>query len=82
MVITTIRETVALVLGLDPARVDESTSPASVEAWDSERFVELVLALEESLGFQFTADEISSIATVGDIEAVAIARASTDGGTT
>lgn len=75
-----VRETVALVLGLDPASVNERTSPATVEGWDSERFVELVLALEERLGFQFTPDEISSIDTVGDIEAVARARMAADGG--
>lgn len=69
---TLVRDTVALVLGLD--HVDESTSPATVDGWDSERFVELVLALEERLGFQFTPDEISSIQNVGDIEAIARAR--------
>lgn len=77
--IASVRETVALVLGLDPASVDERTSPTTVDGWDSERFVELVLALEERLGFQFTPDEISSIDTVGDIEAVARARAAADG---
>jgi len=71
---TVIRDTVALVLGLDRATVDERTSPATVEGWDSERFIELVLALEEKLGFQFAADEISAIQTVGDIEALAAQR--------
>jgi acyl carrier protein len=78
--VTVIRETVALVLGLDPADVTESTSPASVDGWDSARFVELVLALEEKLGFQFSAEEIAAIQTVGDIEALTAGRISgTDG---
>lgn len=76
--IVAVRETVALVLGLDVASVGEATSPATVEGWDSERFVELILALEERLGFQFTPDEISSIDTVGDIEAVARVRLGSD----
>ena len=63
-----VRETVALVLGLDISDVSASTSPETAPAWDSVRFVELVFALEDRLGFQFTFDEIARMRSVADIE--------------
>lgn len=74
MVSAIIRETVARMLGLDPNAVNEATVPSNLEGWDSTLFLELVLALEERLGFQFDADDIARIHSVGDIEALARVR--------
>src|SRR2546427_5339838 len=68
LVLSAVRETVALVLGLDVSDVSASTSPETAPAWDSVRFVELVFALEDRLGFQFTFDEIARMCSVADIE--------------
>ena len=63
-----IREVVARVLGVDPSTVNERTRPADHEGWDSAQFIDLVLALEDRLGFQFDVDELATMQTVGDIE--------------
>ncbi len=68
---TAIREVVARVLGLAPERVDPTTRPAYIDGWDSARFVDLVLALEERLGFQFDIDELAAMRSVGDTEDLA-----------
>lgn len=66
-----IREVVARILGLDVNDVNETTRPADIEGWDSARFIDLVLALEERLGIQFDVDQLATIETVGDIEGMA-----------
>ncbi len=61
---------VGSVLGCPPGTVDENTSPDSVATWDSLRHMKLMLALEEELGVQFTADQIVEMNSVGLILAV------------
>jgi acyl carrier protein len=73
--VSAVRETVALVLGLDPAAVDERTSPQTEPRWDSMRHLDLVLALEDRLGVRFTIDELATLRSVGAIEAVVAGRA-------
>ena len=65
-----VRRTVADVLGVDVDAITAGTSPGEVEAWDSARHIELVLALEEALRIRFEPDEISTMESVAAIEAI------------
>ena len=58
---------VAAVMNVDAARIDRSLSPDTIGTWDSLRHVQLVLALEEAFGIQFTVDDIESMGTIGAV---------------
>jgi acyl carrier protein len=45
--VTTVEEFVAQVFGVDPAGIDASSSPETVEGWDSMGHLNLVAALEK-----------------------------------
>ncbi len=54
-----------------PAQVvREGVSPDSVEGWDSEKHVELVVALEETFGCMFEAEEVPELTSIDGMEAV------------
>ena len=44
-----------------------ASSPATVEGWDSVQHLNLVLALEQSVGVQIDPEEIERMKTLGDI---------------
>jgi acyl carrier protein len=43
------------------------SSPENVESWDSTQHLTLVLALEESFGFQLYPEEIEQMNNLGDV---------------
>jgi acyl carrier protein len=47
--------------------VDSTSSPNTIEAWDSLAQVGLLAAIEAELDMQFTADEMGEISSVADI---------------
>jgi acyl carrier protein len=54
------------------AKVEDGSSPGTVETWDSVRHLNLILALEEEYGFTFLPeemDEAKSIATIAQLVA-------------
>lgn len=51
----------------DSLVVTETTSPETVDAWDSMAQVGLLAAVETEFDLQFTADEMGSIASVADL---------------
>lgn len=61
------------VFGVPPDVVEQGIGPDSVERWDSEKHVELVVALEEHFGCMFEAEEVPELTSLEQIEA-AIAR--------
>ena len=61
---------VSNVLGYPIEQIDDDTSPDTVKTWDSLRHMKLVLALEEELGVQLTADQIVEMNNVALILAV------------
>ena len=63
-------QVVSSVLGVPQGEVNADTSPDNVKTWDSLRHMKLMLALEEELGVQFTADQIVEMNSVGLILAV------------
>jgi acyl carrier protein len=55
----------AEVLGLPPERLSEETSPDTTSEWDSLAAMNLVAALEETFGVEFTTTEIMRMRTIG-----------------
>ncbi len=60
----TIRRTLASVLGVPEASINDDTSPDSVEAWDSVAHLTLIMALEEAFGTSFTPEETMEMNSV------------------
>jgi acyl carrier protein len=56
-----ILSTLAAVLQLDRAAVNERASVDTVPAWDSLKHMDLVIALEDALGVQFADDEVAEL---------------------
>jgi len=47
-------------------RITASSSPETVENWDSVQHLNLVLALEEKFGLQLSPEEIEQMKSIGD----------------
>lgn len=58
------------VLDLPADEVARGISPDSVERWDSEKHVELVVALEDRFGCMFDADEVPELTSLDSIEEI------------
>ena len=56
------------------AEVTADSSPETVESWDSVHHLNLVLALEEEYGFEFSPEEMDQAKTVGSLALVVSAR--------
>jgi acyl carrier protein len=54
--------------------VTADSSPETVESWDSVQHLNLILAVEEEYGFQFSPEEMDSAKTVGAIAGLVAAR--------
>lgn len=61
---------VAEILGVDPSLVTADTGPGSIPQWDSMAHMQLVAAVEESYGVQFTIEEIPTIMSVTELAAL------------
>jgi len=53
-----IKELVALVLDISPNAVRETTSTDTLEAWDSMKHMDLIVALEEEFEIEFDDQEV------------------------
>lgn len=62
-----IKELMADILHLDPAKIDENTSVDNTPKWDSANHINLVLALEEEFSIAFDVDEIEQMLSFFDI---------------
>jgi len=51
----------------DAINVDESTTAADIEDWDSMKHVSLMLAVEREFQLRFSASEIAQLASVGEL---------------
>jgi acyl carrier protein len=48
-------------------RIDDTSSPETIEAWDSIQHLNLVLALEEKFNLQLCPEEIETMRSIGQI---------------
>ncbi len=58
------------VLEIDPGKLNDQSAPVNVEGWDSAKSMELVVAIEEALDSQFTAEELDEMVSVGAIRGI------------
>jgi len=63
---------VSAVFGLAPDMVALGVSPERLERWDSEKHVELVVALEERFGCIFEAEDVPELTSLEQMEAIII----------
>jgi acyl carrier protein len=70
-VLSRIRQIASDVLSAD---VTADSSPETVESWDSVQHLNLILAIEEEYGFQFSPEEMDGAKTVGDLAGLVAAR--------
>lgn len=75
-----VKQVVSDVFGLPPGEVSADSSPHTVEAWDSMGHLNLVLALEQAFGVQFTPEEIAAMTDVPLIVAALDAKLGPAGG--
>ena len=63
--IALLHSTIASVLSIPEASIDDSLAPDKVAAWDSVMHLNLVMAIEDAFGVAFSPDEMVAINTVG-----------------
>lgn len=56
-----LKRIMAAVFGVDVSEINENTSPASLDKWDSLRLLNLVAALEEEFEIEFSNEEIAEM---------------------
>lgn len=56
------------------AGVTPESSPETIESWDSVHHLNLVLALEEEYGFEFSPEEMDQAKTVGSLALLVAAK--------
>lgn len=59
-----VRQLVADIFNLPQSRIEPSSSPDTIEGWDSLQHLNLTLALEHEFGVQFTPEEINQLLSV------------------
>ncbi len=62
-----VREVISQVLGVDAKSINSTTSVQSVSAWDSLAHMNLVLALEEAFGVEFTDEQIPTMTSFPEV---------------
>lgn len=60
----TVIKIVSQILNVPVKRIDEDSSPDTVESWDSLKHMNLILALEEKLSIAFSDDEVVEMQSV------------------
>ena len=56
--------TASQIFGVPEHSLSETSSPESIEGWDSLKHMNLVLALEEQFGVRFSDDQIMAMSSV------------------
>jgi acyl carrier protein len=55
------------IFGMPAAEITESSSPETIESWDSVQHLNLVLAMEEQFAVQFDPEEMDQMKNMGEI---------------
>lgn len=63
----TVRDLMAIVLNIDVASIDDSTSMDNTPGWDSANHINLVLALEEEFSISFEVSEFELMTSFFDV---------------
>lgn len=65
-----VEEVLGKVLGIDPKKINDKSSPENINAWDSFNGLLLVTELENNFRVNFSVDEVISVKNVGDIRKI------------
>ena len=60
-------EIIAGIMDIEISTISIDSSPQSIDSWDSLHHMQLILALEESLGLNFNEEDITSMMDVKTI---------------
>ena len=63
----TVREIIAEVFQVDPSTINDRTAYGTIQEWDSQNHVRLLLALEEEFDVSFEVAEIESMTDIDKI---------------
>ena len=66
----TVEEVIGRVLGIDAGTLDDRTTPADVEEWDSFNALLLVTELEKNFYVKFSLEEVVGVKNIGDIKKI------------
>jgi acyl carrier protein len=61
-----IRSMASDLFGVPAERITATSSPETLENWDSVQHLNLVLALEEKFGLQLSPEEVEQMKSIGD----------------
>lgn len=67
---STVEEVVSRVFGVEPGAIDDSSSPESVEGWDSMGHLNLVTALEQDFNVSIDIGDVMEMVTVKKIREI------------
>lgn len=59
-----VKRIIADVLMVDPNEIQDDSSPDSIDAWDSLKQMNIIIALEEELNINFTDDQVVEMLNV------------------
>jgi acyl carrier protein len=65
---TRLQEIVQDVLGDDDLDLNEGTSAADVEGWDSLAHINIMVAVESAYGVTFTTDQLGQFRNLGELQ--------------
>ena len=57
----------ANVFGVPFDKIDKDSNPTTIERWDSLRHMQMILALEEEFGIEFSDEDITSMISLQEI---------------
>jgi acyl carrier protein len=63
-----VRRVVSDVLGVPSAQLTETSSPETIESWDSVQHLSIVLSIEQEFGIQLDPEDIEKARSVGALE--------------
>ena len=62
-----IRTMASDIFGVPADKITPTSTPETIETWDSIQHLNLVLALEEKFGVQLSPEEIEQMKSIGDV---------------
>lgn len=74
-----ILDTMALLLGVPKASLNETSSVDTISQWDSVKHMELVIGLEDAFGIQFEDQEVADLLNFKLIRSIVLERLATQG---
>jgi acyl carrier protein len=60
----------AAVLGIDELSLSDESSPDTIATWDSLNHLNIILAVEQEFGIEFSPDDVMNMVNVGRIRAL------------